>query len=214
MDPVVQLNSAAVSLGGKPVLRDVDFTLLAGESVGVSGPNGSGKTTLVRTLATLIRISGGSGSVLGADINTDGIFDVRRSIGMIGHKPALMSELTLQENLSHVARLAGVDHERVDTVLDIVGLDGASDRRAAASSFGMQRRVEVAHLLMTRPRLVLLDEATAGLDSLARELIAALAERTKSDGGAVVMVSHDHQQLTRSCDRTMALATGRLEATR
>lgn len=212
MYPVAHLNSIGISLGGKPVLRDVDFALAPGEIVGISGPNGSGKTTLVRAMATLMRVSHGSGTVLGADITTDEVFTVRRSIGMIGHHPALIPQLTLRENLMHVARLAAIEETRVDQVLAVVGLDAASDRRASASSFGMQRRIEVAHLLLTRPALVLLDEATSGLDSTARDLISALAERTTNEGGGVVMVSHDHSQLVRSCHRTMALSTGRLEA--
>lgn len=211
MDPVAQLNAAGVSLGGRPVLRDLALTLDPGEIVGVSGPNGSGKTTLVRTLATLIRISEGKGTVLGSDLSTDGVFEVRRSIGLIGHRPALIPELSLRENLDHVAKLAGIETSRIDPVLEVVGLDGAADRRASASSFGMQRRIEVAHLLLTNPRLVLLDEATSGLDESARDLISALAERTAENGGGVVMVSHDRDQLRLACHRTMGLSSGRLE---
>ncbi len=214
MDPLVHLENAGVSLGGKPILRQVEFSLQPGQVAGITGPNGSGKTTLIRMLTTLLRISEGAGSVLGADVNSDQVFAVRPSIGMIGHNPALINELTLRENLIHVVRLAGLAEERVDPVLDVVGLDEASDRRADASSFGMRRRIEVAHLLLTRPKLLLLDEATSGLDNSARELIDALKDRTIGDGGGVVMVSHDHQRLDASCDEVMALRSGRLESAR
>ncbi|MCH8971003.1 MAG: ABC transporter ATP-binding protein [Acidobacteria bacterium] len=210
MDPLIHLEDAGVSLGGKPILRHVEFELQPGQVVGIAGPNGSGKTTLIRVLATLLRISEGTGSVLGADVNSDQVFRVRPSIGMIGHNPALIGELTLLENLIHIARLAGVAEERVGTVLEVVGLSEASDRRADASSFGMRRRIEVAHLLLTRPRLVLLDEATSGLDNSARELINALRDRTVADGGGVVMVSHDEKQLAETCEEVMGLASGRL----
>ncbi|MEE8375940.1 MAG: ABC transporter ATP-binding protein [Acidimicrobiia bacterium] len=214
MDLLVHLENAGVSLGGKPILRHVDFDLQPGQVAGVTGPNGSGKTTLIRMLTTLLRVSEGAGSILGADVNSDQVFAVRPSIGMIGHNPALIDELTLRENLVHVVRLAGLAEERVDPVLEVVGLDEASDRRADASSFGMRRRIEVAHLLLTRPRLLLLDEATSGLDNSARELIDALMDRTIGDGGGVVMVSHDHQRLDESCDEVMALSSGRLERAR
>jgi ABC-type multidrug transport system ATPase subunit len=214
VDPLVHLENAGVSLGGKPILRHVDFSLQPGQVAGITGPNGSGKTTLIRMLTTLLRISEGAGSVLGADVNSDQVFAIRPSIGMIGHNPALIDELTLRENLVHVVRLAGLAEERVDPVLEVVGLDEASDRRADASSFGMRRRIEVAHLLLTRPRLLLLDEATSGLDNSARELIDALKDRTIGDGGGVVMVSHDHQRLDASCDEVMALSSGRLESAR
>lgn len=188
------------------------MALEPGEVVGIAGPNGSGKTTLIRVLATLTRLDSGRGRVLGADLTTPAIFEVRPMIGMIGHTPALIPELTLFENLVHICRLAGVDHTRVMAVLDVVGLAGAAHRRAQASSFGMRRRVEVAHLLLTRPHLLLLDEAVAGLDDSARALITALIERTVAGGGGAVVVSHDATHLERICDRIMRLTVGRLES--
>lgn len=211
MEQLAQLEAAGVSLGGGPVLRSVDMALSPGEVVGITGLNGSGKTTLIRVLATLTRLDSGSGRVLGADLATPAIFEVRPLIGMIGHTPALIPELTLSENLGHVCRLAGVDQGKVMPVLDVVGLAAAADRRAQASSFGMRRRVEVAQLLLTRPRLLLLDEAVAGLDDSARDLIAALVDRTVTAGGGAVVVSHDAAHLERICHRVMRLTVGRLE---
>ncbi|MFQ5522734.1 MAG: heme ABC exporter ATP-binding protein CcmA [Acidimicrobiia bacterium] len=211
MADIAFLDQVGVSLGGRPVLRDLTFSLASGEVVGIAGPNGSGKTTLVRLLATLIRIHSGRGTVLGADLASDSVYSIRRSIGMIGHQPALLPELTLTENLVHRARLAGFDESMVGWSLGVVGLAGAAERKASASSFGMQRRVEVAHLLLSGPKLLLLDEATSGLDRSARELISALADRTTSAGGAVVMVSHDEAQLGDVCHRMLRLELGRLE---
>ncbi|MEA1903323.1 MAG: ABC transporter ATP-binding protein [Actinomycetota bacterium] len=211
MDPLVVLDGVGVSLGGKPVLRDVDLTVTPGETVGISGPNGSGKTTIVRVLATLIKPDQGGAVVLGADLDSSDFYAIRRMIGLIGHVPALIPELSLRENLSHYARLGGIDEDRIDPVLDVVGLDSASDRRASASSFGMKRRVEVAHLLLARPRIVLLDEATSGLDTEARELIDALIDRTTAADGAVVMVSHDAEALASVCSRVLRIGGGRLE---
>ncbi len=210
MADIAFLDQVGVSLGGRPVLRDLTFSLAPGEVVGIVGPNGSGKTTFVRMLATLVRIHTGRGRVLGADLGGDGVYSIRPSIGMIGHQPALLSELTLNENLVHRARLAGLDESMVGWSLGVVGLAGAAGRKASASSFGMQRRVEVAHLLLSRPKLLLLDEAASGLDHSARELISALADRTTSAGGAVVMVSHDEAQLGGLCHRMLRLELGRL----
>ncbi len=193
------------------MLRQLDFRLAAGEVVGVSGPNGSGKTTLLRLLATLLRLGAGDGHVLGTSLNGDDFRAVRPQICMIGHRPALIPELTLRENLLHLGKLGGVDPNRVDPVLEVVGLAGASDRRASESSFGMQRRVEVAHILLRRPRLVLLDEALSGLDDSAQDLIGAVSSRTTDGGGGVVMVSHDRGVLARHCSRVHSLEMGRLE---
>lgn len=201
-----------MSLGDKPVLRDIDLDLHPGQVIGISGPNGSGKTTLVRTIATLVRIDRGRAEVLGADVATGQAHGVRREIGLIGHTPAVIPELTLAENLDHACRLAGVDPSRSRRALGVVGLERAARTRAGAASHGMLRRLEVARLLLTRPRLLLLDEATHGLDSSALELVEALVARTVSRGGGTVMVSHDPDRLAKSCDAVMSLAVGRLVA--
>lgn len=209
MPLLCELREAGVSLGGKPVLRDIDLELGTGEMLGVSGPNGSGKTTLVRTLATLVRIDQGQGQVLGAELAGHEFYGVRGRIGLIGHRPAVIPELTIAENLRHICRLAGIEPGRTENALDVVGLTGAAGMRVDAASHGMLRRLEVARLLLTRPRLVLLDEATHGLDSAARGLIDALVQRTLSDDGGVVLVSHDADDLTAHCDQVIRLAVGR-----
>ncbi len=213
MDFVASLDDVGVSLGGHPVLRGITLTVAPGDVVGISGANGSGKTTLIRTLATLQRPDKGVGSILGADIEANDLVDVRKRIGLIGHTPALVPELSLRENLTHIARLAGINEDRIGPALDVVGLDEVGSRRAEAASFGMKRRIEVAHLLLRKPQLLLLDEAVSGLDSSATELIDALVENTIDRGGAAVMVSHDRDYLNANCRRTMRLATGHLEVT-
>ncbi|MFZ0013165.1 MAG: ABC transporter ATP-binding protein [Acidimicrobiia bacterium] len=212
MDAVAHLEKVGVSRGGSPVLVDIDFTLDPGACIGIAGPNGSGKTTLVRAIATLIAIDTGRGTVLGADLAGRDVATVRSSIGLIGHHPTLIPELTLSENLTHVAKLAEVDVGRVPHALDVVGLTGAADRRAQACSFGMQRRVEIAHLLLTRPSLLLLDEAASGLDEAARALVGALVESVRGRAGAAIVVSHDRSHLTTLCDTVLDLRGGRLGA--
>ena len=210
MAAIVQFENAGVSLGGRPILRDLDLVVGPGEAIGVTGPNGSGKTTLVRTAATLVAIDRGAGAVLGADITRPGLA-TRRSIGLIGHQPSLIPELTLMENLEHITRLAGVDEARIPRALDVVGLAEAADRRADACSFGMRRRIEIAHLLISRPRLLLLDEAASGLDEAARALIAALVESVLEREGGCIVVSHDQAHLLELCSTVRTLSGGRLE---
>lgn len=193
-------------------MRDLDLEVGPGEAVGVAGPNGSGKTTLIRTAATLVSIDEGSLSVLGHEPGSRDLVTMRRSIGLIGHQPTLIPELTLAENLTHVARLAGVDDTRIPRALEVVGLSDAAGRRAEACSFGMKRRVEIAHLLLTKPQLLLLDEAASGLDASARDLIDALVRSVCDRGGGCVMVSHDRAQLTDLCVRVASLSNGKLEA--
>lgn len=200
-----------MSLGGRPVLRDLNLVVEPGEVVGIAGPNGSGKTTLIRAAATLATPDRGSVTVLGIESTAADLLETRRSIGMIGHNPGLIPHLTLEENLEHVARLVGIEMARVQRALDVVGLSEASHRRAEASSFGMRRRVEIARLLLTKPRLLLLDEAASGLDEAARQLIDALVDSTRRRGGGCLVVSHDRAQLDGLCTRVENLVGGRLE---
>ena len=197
-------------IGGTPVLRDLSMHLEAGEVAGLHGPNGSGKTTLLRLVATLIPPSGGTGRVLGADLVPASRFDVRTRIGFVGHQPSLYPELTLEENTAFVAGIVGAPAERVLETLDIVGLAGATGRRASACSHGMQRRAEFARILLTEPDLVLLDEAHAGLDPQAADLVTMIAKNAQSRGGGAVLVSHDPTRLESVVDRMYQLDGGKL----
>lgn len=204
---LISTSSLAVRLGRTPVLRELSLTVRPGDVVGLSGPNGSGKSTLLRTLATLIRPSEGSGTVLGADMATAG-GRTRSQIGLLGHEPAVFGELTLLENLEFVARVTGQSTDRALELLEAVGLRAAADRRADRSSHGMARRADIARLVLTDPKLVLLDEATTGLDEAALSLIATVIDRTTSNGGAVVLVTHDAAYLDAMTNRHWRLTEG------
>src|SRR3990170_794846 len=123
---IVRLQGVSLTIGVTPILRDVDLDLAEGECLGIAGPNGVGKTTMLMVLATLQSPTGGTGSVMGAVLGTPEITTVRREIGLSGHAPALYDDLTLAENLLHVARLADVDSKEVSRTLAEVGLDAAA----------------------------------------------------------------------------------------
>ncbi len=208
MTPIAALDGIEVRLGGLPVLRALDLTVSPGEVLGVVGPNGSGKTTLLRVLATLLRPRRGSGMVLGEPLGTDGVRRIRPGIGLAGHQPSLWPDLTLRENLVAITRLGGQDEVAADEALYRVGLSAAAGRMAGRSSNGMRRRVDLARLLLTRPRLVLLDEATAGLDRSATALVDSVVSAALGAGGAAVLVSHDHEHLGASVTRLVEIEDG------
>lgn len=195
MDSLVDLNSVGVRLGGQQVLQNINLSVSPGTGIGIVGPNGSGKTTLLRLLGTLVGPSIGDGHILGSHLTSAEVRKVRSRIGLISHQPALIEELTLQENLTHFARLSGTSSESLHKAVHVVGLENAIGRKVSESSFGMRRRLEVAWLLAARPKLLLLDEAKSGLDQGAQELIDALVALTLERGGAVVSVSHDEEHL-------------------
>jgi len=208
--PLAALRGVGVRLGATPVLRAVDLEVGAGQAVGLVGANGSGKTTLLRVLATLLPSTSGGGTVLGAPLDAPARLAVRPAIALLGHAPALYPQLTLDENLALVARLLGERPGRAAQALEVVGLAGARQRRAAHCSQGMLRRAELARALLTRPRLLLLDEAHAGLDPSASGLVALLVDDVRGRGGAAVLVSHQPRRLRPLVDRIVELADGRL----
>ncbi len=203
------LEDAGVQVGSTAILQRIKLSLEAGEKVGLLGPNGSGKTTLMRLLATLLRPTVGGGTVLGADLTTDDIYRIRPQIVLIGHEPGLYPELTLAENCGLVARLTGRDPARAVMALEVVGLAGAAGRRARDCSRGMLRRTELARALIVEPKLLLLDEAHAGLDETAVALVDRVADRVSQSGGTAVLVSHEAERL--QVDRSLRIANGMIE---
>ncbi|MPY81181.1 MAG: ATP-binding cassette domain-containing protein [Actinophytocola sp.] len=205
----VSLCDVTVEVERVPVLRGFDFSLAIGECVGVMGANGSGKSTLLRVLATLLPPVRGEGWVLGAPLGTSACTLVRPRIALIGHTAALYPGLSLRENLRFLARLTGRDERAADESLDLVGLAGAAERKAEVCSHGMRRRAELARVLLTEPRLLLLDEAHAGLDESSLGLIESVVNRVRADGGACVLVSHDQPRLNSVADRVVEIVAGR-----
>ena len=206
--PHVQFSGVAVRIGLATILRDVDLTVAAGESVGLFGSNGAGKTTLLRVIATLLRPSGGDAQVLGVDLTSQDRFDVRPRIGLIGHTPALYPELSLVGNLEFAARIAGVPIAAARQAIDAVGLSLAADRPVGEASHGMQRRVEFAREIMLQPDLLLLDEPHSALDPNAIELVEHIVAGVLERSGAVVLVSHDVERVAPMVTRTAELTGG------
>lgn len=202
------LEGIHVRAGALPILAGIDLRLDPGEAVGVAGPNGAGKTTLLSVVSTLRAPDGGAGTVLGAPLGTARVRPVRPRIGLSGHEPALVPELTLRENLHLVAEVAGLPGTAVDDALTAVGLAGAAGRRADRSSNGMRRRLDLARLLMTRPTLLLLDEAHAGLDREADAIVDALLVAVRERDGGALLVSHDAERLRRDVDRVVSIEAG------
>lgn len=207
---VVELERVGVTLASVPVLVDVTLRVDPATVVGIAGPNGAGKSTLLSVLATFQVPSSGTGTVLGVQLGSNDVANIRPRIGWSGHDPGLYPELTLAENLALWASISGATRVEAERALTQVGLAAAGDRRAAAASNGMQRRLDLARLLMQQPELILLDEAHAGLDEAAEEIVDEVIRRARQRGGAVVLVSHDAERLSERADRVERLELGSL----
>ncbi|NEU12583.1 ABC transporter ATP-binding protein [Methylobacterium sp. BTF04] len=210
--PLVEVRGAVLAYRGQSVLDGVDFGLVAGETLALLGPNGAGKTSLMRLVAGRLPPRAGTVRVLGADPFRER--GVRRAIGWVPQEIALYPRLSVAENLSVFAQLAGIGRggraAAVRMALDLAEIGDVARRPVGLLSGGYQRRVNIAASLMARPRLVLLDEPTQGVDLHARAAIHAVLGRLRSEGAAILVATHDFAEAERLCDRVAVLARGRI----
>lgn len=184
-------------------LDSIDLAVDTGEHLAVLGENGAGKTTLLRILATAVRPTAGTLQILGLDALRERK-RLRGRIGFIAHAPGLYPALTAAENLEFFCSLQGIDRKRVSGTLALVGLSEVGDRRAGELSRGMQQRLAIGRAILHDPKILILDEPDAGLDSGGADLLAAVMR-----GRTAVLATHDQALAHRLCQRTMMLRGGR-----
>jgi heme exporter protein A len=188
------------------VLRDVSLQVPAGATLAVLGRNGAGKSTLLRILATLLRPHAGEVRVFGEALPRRG-FAVRARLGLLAHDPLLYRDLSGRENLGYHARLHSVGPERVEELLEAVGMGRRADEPVRLLSRGLVQRLAVCRAVLHAPSLLLLDEPLANLDPAATELVGPLIGR---DSGATrVLTSHDPQAAVAEADLVLGLEDGR-----
>ena len=201
------------SFGDKHVVRDLSLQVEHGQILGFLGPNGSGKTTSIRMLCGLLRPDSGSGTCLGYDVIRE-TAAIKREVGYMTQGFSLWGDLTIHENLDFVARMYGMKDRKqaVAKAIDGLGLGTRRDQLAGTLSGGWKQRLALAACMLHDPKLLLLDEPTAGVDPKARrefwEEIHALAAR-----GISVLVSTHYMDEAERCHRLVYIAYGKLLAT-
>lgn len=206
----IQVLRLAKVLGRRAVLKDVDFQIVAGQRVALVGANGAGKTTLLRCLASLARPSAGAVHWFGRPAR--GNPQARRILGLVAHDSLLYPHLTLCENLLFAARMCDVDHprQRVEGLLESTGLRPHGHRLPAAVSRGMRQRLSIARALVHYPRILLLDEPFAGLDTAGAEWLTELLIALGQSGRTVCFTAHDDAIISRLADRVLEVRSGRV----
>ena len=199
----IELADLGRAYGERVALAGVTLSLEEGETLAVFGSNGAGKTTLLRILATLLRPHRGSATVLGSQLPREG-WAVRGRLGFLGHQPLLYRDLTARENLRFHARLHDVAPERIDTLLEAVGMSARADDPVHTFSRGMIQRTAVCRAVLHEPELLLLDEPLAGLDPGAAAAVEPLIS-----GGTRVVISHDVEHGLAEADLVLGLRGGR-----
>jgi ABC-type multidrug transport system ATPase subunit len=203
--PAIELEGLTRRYGERVALRDVTLSLPAGATLVVFGPNGAGKSTLLRVLSTLLRPHAGTARVLGRELPQEG-WAIRGRIGLLGHAPLLYRDLTGRENLAFHARLHDVALDRVDALLDQVGLAARAGDKVHTYSRGMVQRLAVCRAVLHDPELLLLDEPRANLDPAAREIVEPLIGA--ASGRTRVVTSHDPAGGLADADLALGLRDG------
>jgi ABC-2 type transport system ATP-binding protein len=214
-EPIVEIRSLTHRYGSRMALDDLSLDVRRGEIFGFLGPNGSGKTTLFRILCTLLPAPMDAVRILGMELSTHR-HAVRREIAVVFQSPSLDKQLTAEENLRCHGHLYGIRGEelnrRIDTLLARVNLSDRRHERVGSFSGGMRRRVELAKGLLNKPRVLLLDEPSTGLDPTARiDLWNTLRDVQQHDGVTVLVTTHLMDEADR-CNRLAILVRGKLAA--
>ena len=211
----VEVEDVAVSFDETRALAGVDLTVGTGTVQGLLGPNGAGKTTLVRVLATLLRPDAGSARVFGFDVLRDAT-RVRALIGLAGQFAAVDDTLTGRENLEMVGRLYRLKRaearRRAGEALERLGLVDAADRVVRGYSGGMRRRLDLGASLVGRPRLLILDEPTTGLDPQSRNDVWSFIRELVDDGTTVLLTTQYLDEADKLADHIVVIDHGKVIA--
>ena len=213
--PAVQIAHLAHRYGEREAIHDLTFSIAEREIFAILGPNGSGKTTLFRVLSTLIPLQQGEVRIFGLDLRTEA-FAIRPQLGIVFQSPSIDKKLTVLENVVHHGRLYGLNgrelRTRADEMLSRLGLADRRRELVEKLSGGLRRRVELATGMLHRPRLLLLDEPSTGLDPGARSDLWQYLEQVRdADGVTVVLTTHLLEEAQRA-DRIAIMHNGNLAA--
>jgi ABC-2 type transport system ATP-binding protein len=213
--PLLEARALTVRFGKIAALDGLDLAAPAGEVLAILGPNGAGKTTFVRTVATLLRPSGGELRVLGRDVVADAA-GVRSNIGLAGQFAAVEPAMTGRENLQMTARLFGhgarAARQAASAVIEQLGLAEVADRRCGTYSGGQRRRLDLGASLVGAPRLLLLDEPTTGLDPAGRREVWEAVRGLAAAGTDILLTTHYLDEADELADQVVVVDHGQAVA--
>ena len=209
---VLEVNNLKKTIGKREIIKDLSFTIKSGEIFGFLGPNGAGKTTTIRMLVGLIKPTAGSITICGYDLHKD-TSKALKEVGAVVENPELYKYLSGRENLMQIARIRNVSKEDVEETIKLVGLADRIDDKVKKYSLGMKQRLGLAASLLSKPKLLILDEPTNGLDPSGildfREVVHKAA---KERDMAVFVSSHILSEVQNLCDKVAFINGGVIKA--
>ena len=205
----ITIEQLRIQRGAKVVIPGLDVEIPAGRITGLLGPSGSGKSTLLRAIVGVQEVLGGTVTVLRQQAGSSGL---RREVGYMTQAPSVYADLSAGENLRFFASVLGVGPPEIDNALEIVGLEGEHNRLVDEMSGGQRTRVSLATTLLAKPRLLVLDEPTVGLDPVLRDDLWRTFRELVDDGATLLISSHVMDEAER-CDSLLLMRDGELLAT-
>jgi ABC-2 type transport system ATP-binding protein len=210
---VIQVENLTHRYGERTALRDVNFEVAKGEIFGLLGPNGGGKSTLFRILSTMMAPSEGRAVIGGCDVVRDRAA-VRRQVGVVFQTQSLDKALTVEENLRAQGHLHGLSgallRERMEHAMTQLGLEDRRKDVVETLSGGLRRRLEIAKALLHRPPVLLMDEASTGLDPAARRDLTRHIERLRDQEGVTILLTTHVLEEADRCNRLALLHQGQI----
>ncbi|MBJ7573186.1 ABC transporter ATP-binding protein [Bacillus halotolerans] len=212
-EPILHIEGLDKKIGSKQILKQISMDVRQGEIIGLLGPNGSGKTTLIRIIVGLLKQNSGSVAINGFKHDTE-FEQAMESVGAIVENPEFYPYLSGWENLKHFANMhKKIDDERLDEVVERVGLTSAIDDKVKTYSLGMRQRLGIAQAILHRPKLLILDEPTNGLDPAGmKDFRDHIKELAKEEGTAVLFATHLLREVEDLCDRVIIIQKGEIKA--
>ena len=209
MTSMVVARNIVKTFGSKTALNSINFEIREGEIFGFLGPSGSGKTTMINILTGQLLPDSGNTQLLGKDSQDLHPTDLEK-IGIVSDQSGFYEKLSLEKNLLLYAKLYGINLNRVDELLDQVGLLASKKILAEQLSTGMKQRMLLARALINQPKILFLDEPTSGLDPTTSKSIHELLVQLKESGTTIFLTTHDMNEATLLCDHLALLNKGKL----
>ncbi len=212
---VLRCSGLRKSYDSHVAVQDVGFEIGAGETYGLLGPNGAGKTTSISMICGLLGRDAGEVEIAGRIVTTTSV-EAKNAIGLVPQDLAIYPDMSARENLRFFGKLYGMSGKdlatRIDETLAITGLTDRADDRTDSYSGGMKRRLNIGMGLLHRPKLLVLDEPTVGVDPQSRNAILTNVEELSSEGMAVLYTTHYMEEAERLCDRVGIIDEGQIRA--
>lgn len=212
---LIEIKGLSKQYDSLKAVDNVSFEVMDGEVFGLLGPNGAGKSTLIAMLTTLLKPDSGEIIINGFNLSTQQS-EIKKILGLVPQEIALYPTLTARENLMFWGRMYGLKgtllKERVDEALDIAGLMDRAKQRIDSYSGGMKRRINIAAALLHRPRILIMDEPTVGIDPQSRNHILETVLKLNRDGMTVIYTSHYMEEVEFLCSKVAIMDHGKIIA--